>query len=163
MTLYIDFFETPIGLLEIKATQSHILSVNFIEDQKESSIPNELTARCILQLKNYFWGKRKDFDLPLDPNGTDFQKSVWNELVKIPYGKTTSYLALARKLNNEKAIRAVGTSNGQNPIGIIIPCHRVIGSDGSLTGYAGGLSRKKWLLEHEQTVLTGIKQTELFL
>ena len=151
-------------MLEIKATQSHISSILFYEKPQPVTETNSIVIRnAIQQLNEYFSGIRKEFNLPLDPIGTDFQKSVWDELVKISYGTTTTYLKLSRKLNNEKAIRAVGTSNGQNPIAIVIPCHRVIGSDGSLTGYAGGLWRKKWLLEHEQFVLTGVKQTELFV
>ena len=151
-------------MLEIKSTESHISSILFCDKPQTISDTNSpIIQNAIHQLNEYFAGTRKDFDLPLDPNGTDFQKSVWDELVKISYGTTTTYLKLSRKLNNEKAIRAVGTSNGQNPIAIVIPCHRVIGSDGSLTGYAGGLWRKKWLLEHEQFVLTGVKQTELFV
>ncbi|MCK5677367.1 MAG: methylated-DNA--[protein]-cysteine S-methyltransferase, partial [Flavobacteriaceae bacterium] len=98
------------------------------------------------------------FDLKLNPQGTDFQQNVWNELQRIPYGKTTSYLDQSKKMGNVKAIRAIASANGKNPIWIIIPCHRVIGSDGSLTGYAGGLWRKKWLLEHENPT----KQTSLF-
>ena len=115
------------------------------------------------QLREYFAGTRKEFDVTLDIEGTDFQKRVWEELRKIPYGKTISYKSLSEKLGDVKAIRAVGKANGQNPIAIIIPCHRIIGSDGSLTGYAGGLWRKKWLLEHEQKFSEGEKQLELLL
>lgn len=106
-------------------------------------------------------GTRKVFDLPFLPEGTTFQKSVWDKLNNIPYGKTTSYLRIAQQLNNVKAIRAVGTSNGKNPIAIVIPCHRVIGSNGTLTGYAGGLWRKDWLLKHEQQFGSNVKQTEI--
>ncbi len=110
------------------------------------------------QLQEYFDGTREIFTLELSPEGTDFQKGVWNELLNIPYGKTISYLELSKKLGDVKAIRAVAAANGQNPLWIVIPCHRVIGSDGSLTGYAGGLHRKKWLLEHESPA----KQQRLF-
>ena len=113
---------------------------------------------CVFQLQEYFDGKRKAFDIKLNPEGTDFQKKVWNRLLEILYGKTLSYLELSKQLGDVKAIRAVANANGKNPIWIIIPCHRVIGSDGSLTGYAGGLSRKQWLLEHESPY----KQTSLF-
>ena len=109
------------------------------------------------QLKEYFAGTRKDFDVPLDIEGTDFQKRVWNELQKIPYGKTISYKTLSEKLGDVKAIRAVGKANGQNPIAIIIPCHRVIGANGSLVGYAGGLAIKEKLLH-----LEGALNPELF-
>ena len=114
-------------------------------------IPGKLTLK-------YFEGKRNQFDLNLNPAGTDFQKKVWNELLQIPYGKTCSYLDIAKRLGDPKSIRAAATANGKNPLWIVIPCHRVIGSDGSLTGYAGGLWRKKWLLDHENPV----KQTSLF-
>lgn len=102
------------------------------------------------QLEEYFEGKRVEFDLPLDLQGTDFQKRVWNELLTIPYGKTVSYKELSIRLGDVRAIRAVAAANGANPVSIIVPCHRVIGSDGSLTGYAGGLWRKRWLLDFEQ-------------
>jgi methylated-DNA-[protein]-cysteine S-methyltransferase len=100
-------------------------------------------------MDEYFEGSRKEFQLPLAPEGTDFQKRVWSELLNIPYGATCSYLDVARALGDANAIRAVGAANGRNPISIIIPCHRVIGADGSLTGYGGGLWRKEWLLRHE--------------
>jgi methylated-DNA-[protein]-cysteine S-methyltransferase len=101
------------------------------------------------QLTAYFAGKLRTFDLPLAPNGTEFQRKVWTALTKIPYGTTTSYAAIARSIQSAAAIRAVGAANGRNPIPIIVPCHRVIGSDGSLTGFGGGLDRKRWLLHHE--------------
>ena len=104
---------------------------------------------CFSQLDDYFEGNLKSFDLETDLQGTDFQLSVWKYLLSIPYGKTVSYLDIARYLKNPKTIRAVGKANGSNPVSIIVPCHRVIGRDGSLTGYAGGIWRKKWLLDHE--------------
>ena len=111
--------------------------------------PSELTQRCQQQLNEYFAGQRRVFDLPLEPQGTPFQRSIWVCLLRIPFGQTASYRAIAEMANNRQAVRAVGAANGKNPIGIIVPCHRVIGSDGTLTGYAGGLERKAWLLEHE--------------
>jgi methylated-DNA-[protein]-cysteine S-methyltransferase len=111
-----------------------------------------------MQLNEYFEGSRKHFDLKLNPEGTDFQKKVWKQLEQIPYGKTLSYLELSEQLGNVKAIRAVANANGKNPLWIVVPCHRVIGSNGSLTGYAGGLHRKQWLLEHESPY----KQQSLF-
>jgi methylated-DNA-[protein]-cysteine S-methyltransferase len=111
-------------------------------------IPSELKEAAI-QLQEYFEGKRTHFTFLLHPSGTEFQKKVWQELLNIPFGKTCSYLELSKKLGDVKAIRAVAAANGKNPLWIVVPCHRVIGSDGSLTGYAGGLWRKKWLLEHE--------------
>jgi methylated-DNA-[protein]-cysteine S-methyltransferase len=117
---------------------------------------------CARQFDEYFAGTRKEFNLITDPKGTPFQESVWKELLNIPYGFTISYLELSRRLNHEKAIRAVGSANGKNPINIIIPCHRVIGMDGSLTGYGGGLWRKKWLLEHEAKYAGKEMQIEIF-
>ena len=122
-----------------------------------TKIPEEL-KEAVLQLQDYFDGKRTTFTFPLNPSGTDFQKKVWDELLHIPFGKTCSYLELSKKLGDVKAIRAVASANGKNPLWIVVPCHRVIGTDGSLTGYAGGLWRKKWLLEHENPV----KQETLF-
>ena len=122
-----------------------------------TKIPKEL-KEAVLQLQEYFNGKRTEFSLQINPSGTDFQLKVWQELLNIPYGKTYSYLELSKKLGDVKAIRAVASANGKNPLWIVIPCHRVIGTDGSLTGYAGGLWRKKWLLEHENPV----KQESLF-
>jgi methylated-DNA-[protein]-cysteine S-methyltransferase len=109
-----------------------------------------ILAKAVRQLEEYFAGERREFDLPLDRKGTDFQEKVWNELSKIPYGKTVSYKQLARKIKNEKAVRAVGTANGKNPLSIVVPCHRVIAADGSLGGFAGGLPTKIKLLELEQ-------------
>ena len=149
-----EYFESEIGWLEISADEDAITDVSFLD--KVPSInyqnKNELIKDCIKQLKEYFSGKRKIFQLNLNPSGTDFQKRVWNELLHIPFGKTTTYLAMARKLGDEKVIRAAASANGKNPIAIIIPCHRVIGSDGSLVGYAGGMERKRKLLALEQGV-----------
>lgn len=153
------YFSTPIGMLEIKADTQGVVSVLFSEHSEASEvaseeIPKELQA-VTFQLTEYFEGKRKNFDLPLSPEGTPFQKKVWQQLQSIPYGTTTSYQQMAHQLGNPKVIRAAASANGKNPIAIIIPCHRVIGSDGSLTGYAGGLHRKKWLLAHESPVTQG--------
>lgn len=146
-TLYCS---SPLGAIEIKGTAKAITSVSFVEQEKVSSgtIPDVL-LQCKKELDEYFAGSRKDFAVALAPGGTEFQQKVWDELMKIDFGNTTSYMAIAKKMNNPGAVRAVGLANGKNPIGIIIPCHRVIGEDGGLTGYAGGLWRKKWLLEHE--------------
>ena len=151
--------ETPLGSTKIIGDKDGIASVSILNTKEELSevIPEPL-LECVTQLKGYFKNERKTFDLKLNPEGTDFQKKVWNELLEIPFGKTIAYLELSKKLGDIKAIRAVANANGKNPIWIIIPCHRVIGSDGSLTGYAGGLSRKQWLLEHESPY----KQTSLF-
>jgi len=150
---------SPLGFTKITGDDDGIVSVTVLNSEEKITdiIPLELED-CVFQLQEYFDGKRKDFDIKHNPEGTDFQKKVWNELLEIPFGKTIAYLELSKKLGDIKAIRAVANANGKNPIWIIIPCHRVIGSDGSLTGYAGGLSRKQWLLEHESPY----KQTSLF-
>ena len=143
------YMDSPVGLLEVRCTEGGLQSMNFVEEKKFDENPNEHNSLTIKQLSEYFAGERTAFDLPFDLAGTDFQKRVWAELLTIPFGKTRSYMAQAKALGDVKAIRAVASANGQNKIAIIIPCHRVIGSDGSLTGFAGGLHRKKWLLEFE--------------
>jgi methylated-DNA-[protein]-cysteine S-methyltransferase len=147
--IYHLFYQSPVGWLKIEATDKAVIAIGFLENGDAADDPNTLTKEAFRQLKEYFAKKRTIFDLPLELTGTDFQKTVWTELLKIPFGKTISYLELAKWIGNLKAIRAVGHANGQNPLPIVIPCHRVIGSDGSLTGYGGGLWRKKWLLQHE--------------
>ncbi len=154
--LYTKHYSSPIGVLEISANETHLTHVLFREAQKkpsrqldETSENSPIIEECTEQFDAYFAGKLKDFDLPLLPQGTDFQRNVWEYLKTIPYGKTISYLEFSRRIGNEKAIRAVGTANGCNPLTIILPCHRVIGSDGSLVGYGGDLWRKEWLLRHE--------------
>ena len=141
---------TPIGVAKIVGDDLGISSVTVLNSEEKITdiIPDELED-CAIQLREYFEGVRQQFDLNLIPEGTDFQKQVWKLLEQIPYGKTISYLELSKKMGDTKAIRAVASANGKNPLWIIVPCHRVIGSDGSLTGYAGGLHRKKWLLDHE--------------
>lgn len=141
--------KTPLGIAEITGNSEGLASIKVLDEGKVSSeIPAELQDSA-KQLEDYFNGDLQDFHLKLNPEGTDFQKKVWKKLLEIPYGETTSYLQLSKDLGDEKAIRAVASANGKNPLWIVVPCHRVIGSDGSLTGYAGGLHRKKWLLDHE--------------
>ncbi|NMH28319.1 methylated-DNA--[protein]-cysteine S-methyltransferase [Flavobacterium silvaticum] len=142
--------KTPLGTARIEGDENGISLIHVLDESIEASteIPQSL-SKAVSELTEYFEGKRQQFTFAINPKGTDFQKSVWKSLVEIPFGTTTSYLALSRKLGDEKAIRAVASANGKNPLWIVVPCHRVIGSDGSLTGYAGGLWRKKWLLEHE--------------
>ena len=144
------YYKTPIGTAKIVGDEDGISAVSVIDDAMETSaeIP-AILQDCVQQLDEYFKGTRKQFNLKLNPQGTDFQKRVWEELLLVPFGKKRTYLAQSKQLGNVKAIRAVASANGKNPIWIIIPCHRIIGSDGSLTGYAGGIWRKKWLLEHE--------------
>jgi methylated-DNA-[protein]-cysteine S-methyltransferase len=146
---YANYFNTPVGLLKIEATRQGIARLDFVESQSQTSSANEHCIRCKQQLQEYFDGKRQAFDLPLDHQGTDFQRSIWIQLMLIPFGKTVSYQDIASTINNSKAVRAVGAANGKNPVPIIVPCHRVIGSKGALTSYAGGLERKAWLLRHE--------------
>lgn len=144
------YLQTPLGTTMIKGNAEGITEIKVFDDRtlNTTTIPTVL-EEAVNQLQLYFLGVLKEFDLKLNPQGTEFQKKVWNGLLEIPYGTTTSYLELSKRIGDEKAIRAVAAANGKNPLWIVIPCHRVIGSDGSLTGYAGGLHRKKWLLEHE--------------
>lgn len=145
---YNQLMPTPIGLLEVRANELGVTSIAFIEAPVASS-PNELTTLVCKQLKEYFNKQRTDFDFPLAASGTEFQHQVWNALVDVPYGETASYAAIANAIDNPKAVRAVGAANGKNPIAIVVPCHRVIGSNNTLTGYAGGLDRKRFLLNLE--------------
>ena len=151
--------KTPLGFTEICGNANGISKINLLDNEAEIStfIPFEL-EEAVVQLQEYFDKKRTTFSFKLNPSGTEFQQKVWQELLQIPYGKTCSYLELSKKLGDVKAIRAVASANGKNPLWIVIPCHRVIGSDGSLTGYAGGLWRKKWLIAHENP----LKQESLF-
>jgi methylated-DNA-[protein]-cysteine S-methyltransferase len=144
------YIETPLGIVKIEGDKQGVSAVSLLNSQESITviIPEELED-CVHQLTEYFEGSRTTFNLKLNPHGTDFQKRVWGKLLDIPFGSTLSYLELSKQLGNVKAIRAVAGANGKNPLGIIVPCHRVIGSDGALTGYAGGLYRKQWLLEHE--------------
>lgn len=154
-TVYIN---TPLGTTKIKGDENGISIISVLQEGEISKqIPLEL-IEVVKQLNEYFEGNRTTFTFLMNPKGTDFQKKVWKALLDIPYGKTMSYLELSKQLGDVKAIRAVASANGKNPLWIAVPCHRVIGTDGSLTGYAGGLWRKKWLLDHENPV----KQQTLF-
>jgi len=151
--------KSPLGFTKIIGDQDGVASVTVLDsEEKTTDIIPDVLEDCVFQLNEYFEGKRDQFSLKLNPQGTIFQKHVWEVLQTIPYGKTTSYLQLSKKVGDVKAIRAVANANGKNPLWIVIPCHRVIGSDGSLTGYAGGLHRKQWLLDHESPY----KQQRLF-
>ena len=153
------YIQTPLGVTKIAGDDLGISSISVLNtDEVITKIVPEVLEDAVYQLNEYFEGKRTIFDLLLNPIGTDFQQRVWKKLLQIPYGKTVSYLQLSKTLGDVKAIRAVAAANGKNSLWIVVPCHRVIGSDGSLTGYAGGLSRKKWLLEHESPA----KQQSLF-
>lgn len=150
------YIKSPLGTIEVEGDHQGIIAVTFLEEEipPSKSIPDFL-QEVVKQLNEYFEKKRTTFELKLRPQGTGFQLRVWNTLQKIPFGKTVSYLDMAKTLGDSKVIRAAASANGKNPIAIVIPCHRVIGSDGSLTGYAGGLHRKKWLLEHESPIRQG--------
>jgi methylated-DNA-[protein]-cysteine S-methyltransferase len=143
------FINSPLGITKIEGDENGISVISVLsEGELTIEIPENL-KEAVSQIQDYFDKKRTDFTFKINPKGTDFQQKVWQELSKIPFGKTISYLDLAKKLGDPKVIRAAASANGKNPLWIVVPCHRVIGSDGTLTGYAGGLWRKKWLLEHE--------------
>ena len=147
------YIKTPLGIARIEGDENGVSAISVLDEGAISiSIP-EILQNAVNQLNEYFEGKRLNFDLKLNPKGTDFQKKVWKGLLQIPCGKTRTYLEQSKVLGDVKAIRAVASANGKNPLWIVVPCHRVIGSDGSLTGYAGGLWRKKWLLEHENPTM----------
>jgi methylated-DNA-[protein]-cysteine S-methyltransferase len=146
---YIDTIISPLGALQIEASNRGLTKLAFVDAIPTATSTNPITDEAKQQLQNYFIGKQTSFDVPLDPEGTDFQQSVWCYLATIPYGQTVSYQDVANGIDNPKAVRAVGAANGKNPIAIIVPCHRVIGKDGSLTGYAWGVEAKSWLLQHE--------------
>ena len=161
MEEFTTYYHSPVGQLKITGTENYISEVVYHDVTKKpegnkKNIP-PLIITCIEQLIQYFNGDRRQFELPLNQVGTPFQQSVWNELAAIPFGKTISYIELARRTGDSKASRAVASANGKNHIAIIIPCHRVIGSSGELVGYGGGLWRKKWLLEHELKVAYGVQ------
>ncbi len=159
MHSYSQIHATPLGDVLIRCNDDHITMIHFLEEgERHQQQEHSLIGACIRQLDEYFSGKRKTFDLPLDQDGTTFQKKVWELLLAIPYGKTTSYQALSKLYGDSKAIRAVATANGKNNIAIVVPCHRVIGSNQSLVGYAGGLQRKRWLLDLEAKHTHGLQE-----
>jgi methylated-DNA-[protein]-cysteine S-methyltransferase len=151
MKTHTTYYKSPLGPIKIVGNQDCILSLDFVEEKLpgDADLPFCLKA-CVKQIDEYFKGNRREFLLNLDPKGTKFQRLVWQKLKKIPFGEMVTYGQIAGAIGNPKACRAVGSANGKNPISIIIPCHRVIGSDGSLTGYGGGLWRKEWLIKHER-------------
>ena len=143
------YIQTPLGIAEIIGDKNGISVISIADDGKISEIIPTVLQEAVTQLQEYFEEKRTHFNFKMNAKGTEFQQKVWQALLEIPFGKTCSYMDLSKKLGDVKAIRAVASANGKNPLWIVVPCHRVIGTDGSLTGYAGGLWRKKWLLEHE--------------
>ena len=162
-TLVQHIYHSPIGKIKITADDHCITELVFIEPETmnelvdfEEVVP-EVIHRCVDELIEYFAGKRRDFSVPINQEGTDFQQRVWKELYEIPYGKTISYADLAKKLGDPKCIRAAAAANGKNKIAIIVPCHRIIGTDQSLVGYAWGKARKRWLLQHEFRLALGVQ------
>ncbi|MCX6097286.1 MAG: methylated-DNA--[protein]-cysteine S-methyltransferase [Caldiserica bacterium] len=148
------YFFTDIGALEVAGTERGIVSVRFVENvDTGAACTTSVVQQCITELSQYFGGRRTTFSVRLNPGGTEFRRRVWHVLRNIPFGLTKSYRDVAVAIDRPTSARPVGGAVGHNPIAIIVPCHRVIGSDGSLTGYAGGLDRKRWLLEHERRVL----------
>jgi methylated-DNA-[protein]-cysteine S-methyltransferase len=143
------YYASPVGDLIIESKEDKITVVNFLNDKKQEEIMTPVIEQCITELDEYFYEGRKFFTVEIQLLGSEFQLKVWNELLNIPYGKTASYLDIAIQLGDINTIRAVGLANGQNPIAIIVPCHRVIGKNGDLVGYGGGLDKKVWLLQHE--------------
>lgn len=167
MNLRPIYYRSPIGALEIRSTADHISHILFVNTHKREKINEDnlvfeadlsaIERKCIEQLKEYFDFKRSVFDLPLQQPGTSFQQKVWSALCDIPCGRKISYMDLSKRIGDVKAIRAVGTANGSNNISIVVPCHRVIGSNGTLVGYGGDLWRKQWLLEHEGKMTNGVQ------
>ena len=159
--IYTTYYHSPVGLLKISGTNDYISEVSFhdttqkAEGNKKNLPP--MIIQCIEQLIQYFHGERRQFEIPINQTGTSFQKEVWSELMQIPFGRTINYMDLALKIGDSKATRAVANANGKNNVAIIIPCHRVIGSNKELVGYGGGLWRKKWLLEHEAKIAHGVQ------
>jgi methylated-DNA-[protein]-cysteine S-methyltransferase len=162
MDFHFAYYSSPIGLIEISGNEDGIATLYFVDERKHTSSKIHPSLKeSIMQLEEYFKGLRKGFGLKLNPKGTDFQKKVWDKLLTLPFGRTVSYLDISKMLGDANATRAVGNANGSNPISIIVPCHRVIGVNGKLVGYGGGLWRKEWLLNHEKSITFG-KQTTLF-
>ncbi|RXK85560.1 methylated-DNA--[protein]-cysteine S-methyltransferase [Filimonas effusa] len=159
--LHYTYYQSPVGLLKIGGTEQYISEVSFIDNQDqvthgEPGIP-DVIHQCTEELIEFFHGARRQFTLPVHQEGTEFQQRVWGELLSIKFGKTISYQELAKKLGDPQVIRAAASTNGKNKIAIIVPCHRVVGSNRSLVGYAGGLWRKKWLLDHENKIAHGVQ------
>lgn len=159
---FTTYYQSPVGLLQIAGTSQFISEVLFIDEQEKVTPADTgqlppLAIQAVEQLIEYFHGQRRFFELPISQNGTPFQQKVWAELMNIPFGKTISYLELSHRLGDPKVIRAAAAANGKNNVAIIVPCHRVIGTNSQLVGYAGGLPRKKWLLLHEKKIAHGVQ------
>ena len=158
MSLYTTYYNSPVGWLKLGCSDDFLEEVLFAEAEVSPSQSHPILQQTQTQLAEYFDGNRTAYDLPLRQSGTAFQQKVWGLLVQISYGKTISYNTLSKQYGDVKAIRAVASANGRNNLAIIVPCHRVIGANGTLTGYAGGLSRKRWLLEHEAKWSRGVQE-----
>jgi methylated-DNA-[protein]-cysteine S-methyltransferase len=160
---FTTYYQSPVGLLQIAGTNQYISEVKFMDEPEQVTANTKNTAmppmaiQAVEQLIEYFHGQRRFFELPISQEGTVFQQKVWSELMNIPFGKTISYLELSRRLGDPLVIRAAAAANGRNNVAIIVPCHRVIGSNSQLVGYAGGLPRKKWLLQHENKIAHGVQ------
>jgi methylated-DNA-[protein]-cysteine S-methyltransferase len=158
------YYPSPLGVIAIKINDQRVSELLYMDGIQVAGVhpaplpgPDEIVLQqCVTQLDEYFSGSRKIFDLPYRQSGTPFQQKVWNQLSEIPFGQTISYRQLAQRLGDAKCIRAAAAANGRNQLNILVPCHRVIGSDGSLTGYGGGLPRKRWLLDHENHFGNGV-------
>ena len=151
--VYYAYCESEIGLIEVGGTETEILTVEFVEQRRSEYESRELVREGIRQIDEYMRGQRREFELPLGLHGTEFQRQVWRQVLGVPYGQAASYQDIADAIGNPKAVRAVGAANGKNPLPLIVPCHRIIGRDGRLVGYGGGLWRKEWLLRHEGVLL----------
>jgi methylated-DNA-[protein]-cysteine S-methyltransferase len=160
MSNFYTYYKSPIGLLKIAGSENFIDEVSFAdkeEDRQQAENPSPLLHQCVEQMIEYFNGRRRLFEIPVHQRGTQFQEKVWGELLNINYGRTITYMDLAKRLGDPKVIRAAASTNGKNNICLIVPCHRVVGSNTSLVGYSGGLWRKKWLLQHENKIANGVQ------
>lgn len=159
---FTSYYQSPLGLIKISGSAQCIEELIFLDTiQRPPSVSSKkslpaLALQSMEQLIQYFQGERRFFDLPIHPEGTTFQQKVWQELQHIPFGKTISYLELSRRIGDTQSIRAAASANGKNPILLLVPCHRVVGSKNDLVGYSGGLWRKKWLLDHENKIANGV-------
>lgn len=154
------YYKSPLGLIKIAGTSHYICSILFVDNEDDltpAAQPNALLNQCVEELIEYFNGVRNSFDIPVHQDGTAFQGRVWSELLNIRFGKTITYMDLAKRIGDPKSIRAAASTNGKNQLCIVVPCHRVIGSNHTLVGYAGGLWRKRWLLEHENKIANGVQ------
>ena len=159
--MYYSYCSCPVGIVEISASDTGLESIDFVKEADQNKQSNHITESVKIQIDQYFAGTRMAFDIEIEFRGTDFQKKVWHKLLEIPYGQTLSYGEMAKRLDIPNAVRAVANANGANAISIFVPCHRVIGSDRSLTGYGGGLTAKKYLLEMESIATAGIFASSL--